>query len=137
MRGQSLIRKFQNKMATWKPIEPGAWKPEKEGDYIIGILVNKEPKDEITGIGARYYLENHEGMFFVWSCAVLDDRMQYVKAGDKVRITYEGKTTNKRNQQVNLYRVDVAEDDESSLTKESTKTESDPVAGIEQIEELM
>ena len=85
------------------------WKPEKEGDNIIGILVNKEPKDEDAGISARYYLENQEGMFFVWGCAVLDDRMQYVKPGEKVRITYEGKTTNKRNQKVNLYRVDVAE----------------------------
>ena len=44
----------------------------------------------------------------------------------RVRITYEGKTTNKRNQQVNLYRVDVAEDDESGLAKEPTKTEPDP-----------
>ena len=53
-----------------------------------------------------------EGMFFVWGCAVLDDRMQYVKVGNKVRITFEGETTNKRNQKVNLYRVDVAENEE-------------------------
>lgn len=96
-------------MDKWKTIEPGVWKPEKKEDHIIGVLVNKEPKDEISGLSARYYLENIEGMFFVWGCAVLDDRMQYVKVGDKIRITYEGATTNKRNQKVNLYRVDIAE----------------------------
>ena len=112
-------------MEKWKNIEPGMWKPEKEGDNIIGILVNKEPKDEESGLSARYYLENQEGMFFVWGCAVLDDRMQYVKAGEKVRITYEGKTTNKRNQKVNLYRVDVAEGQHSEEPIGPAKKELD------------
>ena len=111
-------------MDKWKTIEPGVWKPEKEGDYIIGVLVNKEPKDEISGLSARYYLENAEGMFFVWGCAVLDDRLQYVKVGDKIRITFEGETTNKRNQKVNLYRVDVAanepEKDATSVNAKGT-----------------
>jgi hypothetical protein len=115
-------------MDKWKTIEPGVWKPEKEGDHIIGVLVNKEPKDEISGLSARYYLENVEGMFFVWGCAVLDDRMQYVKVGGKIRITFEGETTNKRNQKVNLYRVDVAanepEKDATSLNAKGT-TEPD------------
>ena len=47
-------------------------------------------------------------MTFVWGSAVLDDRMSYVKVGDKVRITYEGETTNKRNQRLNLFKVEVA-----------------------------
>ena len=95
-------------MDEWKTIEPGVWKPEKEGDNIIGVLINKEPKDEQTGFSARYYLENEKGMFFVWGSTVLDDRMQYVKAGQKTKITFEGKTKNKRGQNVNLFRVDVA-----------------------------
>ena len=53
-------------MDEWKTIEPGVWKPEKDGDNIIGVLINKEPKDEQTGFSARYYLENENGMFFVW-----------------------------------------------------------------------
>jgi len=118
-------------MEKWKTIEPGAWKPEREGDYIIGTLVNKEPKDEISKLSARYYLENKTGMFFVWGCAVLDDRMQYVKVGDKVRITYEGETTNKRNQKVNLYKVDVAEKPESN-----TVSKADEPGEFERIEEV-
>lgn len=95
-------------MDQWKTIEPTVWKPEQEGDNIMGVLVNKEPKDEQTGMSARYYIENENGMYFVWGTAVLEDRMQYVKVGDKIRITFTGKTKNKRNQTVNLYRVEVA-----------------------------
>ena len=83
-------------MEKWKNIEPGMWKPEKQGDNIIGILVNKEPKDEDAGISARYYLENQEGMFFVWGCAVLDDRMQYVKPGARSIVASERRQTARR-----------------------------------------
>ena len=96
-------------MDEWKSIEPGVWRPEKDGDQIIGILVNKEPKDEVNGMSAKYYIENEKGIFFVWGSTVLDDRMQYVKVGQKTRITYKGKTKNKRGQDVNLFRVEVTE----------------------------
>ena len=124
-------------MEKWKNIEPGAWKPVKTGDHIIGILVNKEPKDETSGLSARYYLENQEGMFFVWGCAVLDDRMQYVKVGSKVRITYEGETTNKRNQKVNLYKVDVAETEnhENDETKKEERN-AEPIA-LEEMDDVL
>ena len=95
-------------MDEWKTIEPGVWKPEKAGDNIIGILVNREPKDDNTGYSAKYYLETKAGMSFLWGSAVLDDRMQYAKIGDKVRITFEGRTKNKRNQDVNLFKVEVS-----------------------------
>ena len=96
-------------MDNWKPIEPNVWKPQTQGQCIIGVLVNKEPKDENTGLSAKYQLENEEGMLLIWGGAILDDRMQYVKIGSKVRITYDGKTKNKRNQDVNLFKVEVAE----------------------------
>ncbi|MFO8090841.1 MAG: hypothetical protein R6U13_13455, partial [Desulfatiglandaceae bacterium] len=57
---------------------------------------------------ARYYIENQDGMFLVWGSAVIDDRMQYVKIGQKVRVTFERHTKNKKNQQVNLFKVEVA-----------------------------
>jgi hypothetical protein len=96
-------------MDKWKTIEPNVWRPKEKGDHIIGALVNKQPKDEITGLSARYQIENREGMFLIWGSAVLDDRMQYAKIGDKIRITFDGKTKNKRNQDVNLFTVEVAE----------------------------
>lgn len=95
-------------MDEWKTIEPGVWKPENEGDQIVGFLIHKELRDDKSGLSARYYLENKDGKYLVWGSAVLEDRMQYVKVGEKVRITFEGKTKNKRNQDVNLYKVEVA-----------------------------
>ena len=125
-------------MEKWKTIEPGAWKPEKEGANIIGVLVNKEPKDEQSGLSARYYLENEEGTFFVWGCAVIDDRMQYAKIGQKVRITFEGKTKNKRNQTVNLYKVEVSETQAEKTEPNKTIIDDEPVPeNIEEIDEVM
>ena len=121
-------------MDEWKTIEPGVWKPEKENEQITGVLVSKEPKDEITGLSARYYLETKAGMFFVWGTAVLDDRMKYVKIGQKVRITFGGKTTNKRGQTVNLFKVEVAEGPDPEDAK-IIAVQDEPV-GIGQIEEL-
>ena len=119
-------------MDEWKTIDPGVWKPEKESEQITGVLVSKEPKDEITGLSARYYLETKAGMFFVWGTAVLDDRMKYVKIGHKVRITFEGKTTNKRGQTVNLFKVEVAEEPEPEDAK-NIAAQDEPV-DIGQIE---
>jgi len=125
-------------MDEWKTIEPGVWKPEKEGDNIVGVLVNKEPKDEQSGLSARYYLENPKGTFFVWGCAVIDDRMQYAKVGQKVRITFEGKTTNKRNQAVNLYKVEVSETQGENTASGNTKIvdESGSVDNMAEIDEI-
>jgi len=121
-------------MDEWKTIEPGVWKPVRENEQITGILVSKEPKDEITGLSARYYLETKAGMFFVWGTAVLDDRMKYVKIGQKVRITFGGKTTNKRGQTVNLFKVEVAEGPDPEDAK-IIAVQDEPV-GIGQIEEM-
>jgi len=57
---------------------------------------------------------------------VLDDRMQYVKVGQEVRITYKGQTKNQRNQAVNLYEIAVAE--------ENSDKEEDVDVAIEDIE---
>jgi hypothetical protein len=111
-------------MDEWKTIEPGVWRPEKEGDEIVGVLVGKEPKNELSGISAKYHIETDKGMFFVWGSTVLDDRMQYVKVNQKIRITYEGKTKNKRGQDVNLFRVDVSENSSNDRDERSMKDNS-------------
>jgi len=122
-------------MDKWKTIEPGVWKPEKIGEKIIGVLVNKEPKDENGGLSARYYLENKDGTFFVWGSAVIDDRMQYVKIGSKVKITFEGKAKNNRNQDVNLFKVQVAEGTEPE-SEADEKSAAEQVVEEEPVEKL-
>jgi hypothetical protein len=125
------------KMDEWKTIEPGVWKPEKEGDNIVGTLVNKKPKDENTGMSAKYYIENENGTFFIWGSTVLDDRMQYVKVGLKIRVTYEGKTKNKRGQDVNLFRVDVSVDKAKIPAENDTDFESTAEEPLGQEEDVI
>ena len=121
-------------MEKWKTIEPGVWKPEKEGENITGVLVSKEPKDEKTGYSARYYLDTKEGMFLIWGSAVIDDRMQYVKIGDKIRITFDGKTKNKRNQDVNLFKIEKSENPQPAA--ENSDNHVEETLNTEQVEEL-
>jgi hypothetical protein len=89
---------------NWKEINPEVWKPEKEGDFVIGVLIHVEPKKD--DYSTRYTLETDTGMRLVWGATVLDDRMKLVNIGDRIRITYKGKTKNKKNQDVNLYKVE-------------------------------
>ena len=123
-------------MDEWKTIQPTVWKPVDVGDNIIGMLVNKEPKDENSGISAKYYIENEKGTFFAWGSTVLDDRMQYVKVGQKIRITYEGKTKNKRGQDVNLFKVEVSDikSDIGERSDPATQSRSDSPIPLESIE---
>jgi hypothetical protein len=113
------------KMDQWKTIEPGVWRPITEGDQIIGVLVSKEPKNDVSGISAKYYIDTGKGMFFVWGSTVLDDRMQYVKVNQKIRITYEGKTKNKRGQDMNLFRVDITDNSADNGDEHDSKDNSD------------
>lgn len=94
----------------WKAIEPGMWKPEKDGDFITGVLVNKQPRE--GDLSARYTLDVKRNgkpeMMLVWGSTVLDDRMQLVQLGQEVKITFKGKQKNKRGQDLNIYKVEVA-----------------------------
>ena len=103
----------------WDTIEPGVWKPEEEGDEITGILVNKMPKED--NISARYVVENKGGLFTVWGSAVLDYRMQYVKIGQVVKITFLGKGKNAKGQDLNKYKVQVAKPKEKKPVLEWLK----------------
>lgn len=96
-------------MGEWKTIEPNVWKPEEEEAKIEGVLLHKE--DAIGELSARYKLENSDGIYLVWGSAVLDDRMSCVSVGEKVRITYKGKSKNKRGQDVKIFKVEKYRDD--------------------------
>lgn len=99
------------KMAEWKTVEPGTWKPAKEGDSVEGVLMNKQPKE--GQLSARYLVEtNKDGkteVVLVWGSTVLDDRLSVVPVGSLVRITFKGKQKNKRGQDLNIYKVEVAQ----------------------------
>jgi hypothetical protein len=79
----------KSKMA-YEEVNPTHWTYEKDGDFIEGVLVQKQ-----EGIGENnsklYSIETpNAGVLNVWGSAVLDSRMALIKEGSKVRITYKG-----------------------------------------------
>ena len=74
---------------AYQEINPTVWTYENDGDFIEGIVVNKEDK-----VGENeswmYSIETPVGVKSVWGSAVLDTRMTFVKIGDKVKVTYKG-----------------------------------------------
>ena len=74
---------------TYEEINPEVWTYEKDGDFIEGVLVAFQ-KDVGVNKSMLYSIETPGGVKSVWGAAILDSRMNLVKQGDKVRITYKG-----------------------------------------------
>ena len=74
---------------AYEEINPTVWKYENDGDFIEGIVVNKEA-DVGENKSWMYSIETPEGVKNVWGSAILDTRMTFVKIGDKIKITYKG-----------------------------------------------
>lgn len=88
---------------------PEVWKPKNEGDFIEGIYAQK--KENVGKNNANLYLLEVEGeMKSIWGSTVLDDKMVYVKIGDKIKITYDGEEKN--------YKKFIVERDEDETSEE-------------------
>ncbi len=75
---------------TYKEVgDPSVWTYENDGDFIEGVLINKQP-DVGPNNSWLYTIENSEGVFSVWGATILDSRMVAIKVGDKIKITYKG-----------------------------------------------
>lgn len=74
---------------TYKEINPTIWEYSNDGDFIEGVVLNKE-----DNVGENkswlYSIETPEGVKSVWGSAILDSRMALIKIGNKVKITYKG-----------------------------------------------
>jgi hypothetical protein len=95
----------------YQEIEPTIWKPEKDGDFIEGVLVRVQEK-----VGENesmlYGIETPEGVKNIWGSAVLDERMAFVKQGEKVKVTFKGlaKETKKGRSPAKIFKVEVDKD---------------------------
>ena len=87
----------------YEEINPAIWKPEKEGDSIEGTLVSKETMGSYES--NAYNIQNTEGRFLVWGSAVLDQRMQYVEIGERVKIEFKRTELNDKKQKLKIYKV--------------------------------
>ncbi len=74
---------------TYEEIKPTDWKPEKDGDFIEGILVRIQ-KDIGANNSMLYSIETPEGIKSVWGATILDSRMAFAKVEDKLKITFKG-----------------------------------------------
>ena len=94
----------------WVAIEPNSWKPEKEGDSVEGVLVHKKERD--GELSPQFFLETeNEGQVLVWGSAIITQRMEYIKIGEKVRVTYLEMSKNKKGQPLKLFKVEHWEED--------------------------
>lgn len=75
---------------AYEEVEPQVWKPENEGDFVEGFLV--DVKSDIGPNKSKLYtIEKPDNKFeSVWGSKVLDERMSLISIGQKVRITYNG-----------------------------------------------
>lgn len=89
---------------VYQKIEPGVWKPVKDGDAIEGFLLKSEPsktfKNKVYNVES---LDNKQ--FVVFGTTVLDDKMSYINIGDKIKIVYRGSGKNKKGQDTKIFDV--------------------------------
>jgi len=75
---------------AYKEIESGnLWSPANKGDNIEGTLLATRKSDMYEG-NFIYELETKTGIVSIFGTTVLNSRMQRTKAGDKLKIVYEG-----------------------------------------------
>ncbi len=75
---------------AYKEINPTDWTHEKEGDFIEGVLLQAQ-KDVGEHKSMLYSIETpNDGVKNVWGATILDSRMNLVKIGSKIKITYKG-----------------------------------------------
>lgn len=94
-------------MDEYMEILPDTWQPEKEGDFIKGLLVSKEEK--IGKHESNLYTietESHK-LLSVWGSTVLDMRMKLIDIGTYVWIEYKGKQPSKKGKDVKIFKVAV------------------------------
>jgi len=95
---------------AYKEINPSTWTYENDGDFIEGILVQKQ-KDIGENKSMLYSIETPQGVKNVWGSMVLDQRMGFVNVGSKVRVTYKGLADAKKGKNpAKIFKVEI--DDE-------------------------
>lgn len=84
------------------------WKPEKIDEFIEGVYVNVERNQGAFGSNI-YHIDTNNGeedIIKVWGCTVLDDRMQLINVGEKIKIVYKGtKPSNTYARDVKIFAV--------------------------------
>lgn len=86
----------------WQDTSGDIWRPEKSGDFIQGVLLNKRPGRYQWN---NYSIETDGGVRTVFGSAVLENRMGAIKEGDEVKIIFGGFEKNTKGQNMRMYTV--------------------------------
>lgn len=94
---------------AYKEVNPGMWTPEKDGDCIEGVFIRAE-KDIGLNKSMLYHLESDAKPISVWGSTILDQRMAWIKPGQKIRITFKGLAEKKTGKNApKIFKVEVDE----------------------------
>ena len=110
----------------YKEINPSTWSYEKEGDFIDGILVQKQ-EDIGVNNSMLYSIETPNGVINIWGATILDQRMAFTKEGVKLKITYQGLTEAKSGKNAaKIFKVEVGAESEEVIPVEKPGTAEVP-----------
>ncbi len=104
---------------------PDVWTHDKEGDFIEGIYLKM--KDNVGKNKANMYVLDVDGKkMSVWGTTVLDNKMEDVSIGSKIKITFEGKDQDKEYKNYKVEEDKMAEQEtvEPKTSEEETSEES-------------
>lgn len=103
-----VIKKMEKKR-NFREVEPRIIKFVENGDYVEGEYMSKDTSGNFGN--DAYTLKTSDGLIVVFGTAVLSRKMELVKFGDYVRITYEGTKENKVSGQndIKQFKVEVAD----------------------------
>ena len=91
----------------YQEINPTDWTYNKDGDFIEGVLVQKQEKVGVNE-SMLYSIETPNGVKSVWGATILDSRMALAKVGDKIKITYKGTAKAKKGKNpAKIFKVEV------------------------------
>lgn len=90
---------------AYKEITPTVWKPVEPEDFIEGTLVSKEENKGSFKSNAYFIRKLDNELSLVWGAQVLDERMKFIKPGDKIKIVFKETKLNAKNQSLHIYAV--------------------------------
>ena len=100
---------------------PDTWKPEKEGDSIEGELIQKK-KNVGPNESMLYRLKIDDNtMISIWGSTILDNLLELVEEGTKVKITFKTTEKNQKGQDVKIWKVEQQKKFEPKVTEETVE----------------
>lgn len=94
---------------NWKPLEGDAWKPTEEGEELVGVLKEIQPKTEKAAAKYIIYDVGAGVNRTVFGTTILDGLLKQVSINTIIKITFKGSKEIGKPQPLKLFTVEVPE----------------------------